>query len=146
MPKKKQLKLSEKHGLNPSLSVCLFCGEEKGLVLLGQINKEDDEAPKKGVYDADPCDKCDARMKDAVAKGAVIVMEMTAYTAPGDPTKNTFSPTGAYVAVKREALKKNMGKDLPDDARLIGVVQEEFQRMFANLIKKDGGADGSGEQ
>lgn len=57
----KNIRLSEKHGVNPSITVCPICGKETGIALLGKL-KGDKEAPRKIIGDI--CDKCKARVAD----------------------------------------------------------------------------------
>lgn len=42
----KNIILSEKHGVNSSITVCPICGKEIGIALLGKL-KGDEEAPRK---------------------------------------------------------------------------------------------------
>lgn len=42
----KDIRVSEKHGVNPSITICPICGKETGIVLLGKL-KGDEEAPRK---------------------------------------------------------------------------------------------------
>ena len=54
-----EVKLSPKHGVNPTIPICFWCGKEKNEVaLLGQINKEDAEAPRRVIMDYEPCEQC----------------------------------------------------------------------------------------
>ena len=76
------IKLSPKHGLNPTIPVCFWCGEERNEVaLLGHIGDgrkhEDFEAPMHMVIDYEPCE-----------------MQKGVY------------PTGRYVVIKRDAARK----------------------------------------
>lgn len=50
------VRLSPKHGLNPSLVVCPICGEPTSIALLGRL-KKDAEAPR-SIKDVHLCDKC----------------------------------------------------------------------------------------
>jgi hypothetical protein len=50
------IRLSPKHGLNPSLVVCPICGEPTSIALLGRL-KKDAEAPHY-IKDVHLCDKC----------------------------------------------------------------------------------------
>ena len=50
------IRLSPKHGLNPSLVVCPICEEPTSIALLGRL-KKDAEAPH-CVKDVHLCDKC----------------------------------------------------------------------------------------
>lgn len=59
----KGVRLSEKHGLNPSILVCPVCGKETGeIALLGKL-KGDKEAPKY-MYSNNPCDECNKKFKE----------------------------------------------------------------------------------
>lgn len=104
----KGIKLSPKYGVNPTLGVCFFCGEETGVVaMLGRIGDgrkhEDFEAPKRMVLDYEPCKKC----REKFATG-VLVMAVTD-TPPDNrpPIQDGYYPTGAYVVVKPSALDGN---------------------------------------
>lgn len=57
----KGIRVSEKHGVNPSITICPICGKETGIALLGKL-KGDKEAPRKIIGDL--CDKCKARVAD----------------------------------------------------------------------------------
>ncbi|HPS31239.1 MAG TPA: hypothetical protein PLZ43_13355 [bacterium] len=58
--------ISEKHGLNPSISICFYCGKEKNeLVIPGRL-KGDVEAPRKAVWSMEPCDDCKKYMGEGI--------------------------------------------------------------------------------
>lgn len=57
----KNIILSEKHGVNPSITVCPICGKAESVALLGHI-KGDEEAPR--YIQGDICDECKARVAD----------------------------------------------------------------------------------
>lgn len=57
----KDITLSKKHGLNPSIAVCPICGKAEGVALLGHI-KGDEEAPR--YTHGDICDECKAKVAD----------------------------------------------------------------------------------
>jgi hypothetical protein len=60
------IRLSPKHGVNPSVYQCYYCHEDIGLILPGMI-KGDEQMPFKcGVWNHDPCDKCKNIMKDGI--------------------------------------------------------------------------------
>lgn len=62
--KEKSIKVSPKHGVNPSLGLCPLCGKENGeIYLLGKL-KGDAEAPRKAcIRGGSPCDKCSEYMR-----------------------------------------------------------------------------------
>ncbi len=58
------IKVSPKHGVNPTIPICFWCGEEKGeIALLGKL-PGDAEAPRNMVLDYEPS----GRTKMAVLK------------------------------------------------------------------------------
>lgn len=109
----KEIKLSPKHGLNPTIPVCFWCGEEKNEVaLLGYIRsheKEDIEAPRNAVIDYEPCEECRRRMDMGVT-----LIEATHY--PNDrgsaEIQEGVYPTGRYVVMKRESAGKYFGESV----------------------------------
>lgn len=100
--------LSEKHGVNPTMTICFFCGEEKGeIALLGKL-PEDAEAPKYAVIDYEPCDKC----KEQMDKG-VIILEVTtdSFEDNRPPIQDNLYPTGNWAVITEEAAKKMFNTD-----------------------------------
>lgn len=102
------LKLSPKHGLNPTISVCFWCGEEKGeIALLGHIGDarkgEDIEANMHTVINYEPCPACLAKMDSGFT-----VVEAT--TSPNNttsvPIQDGIYPTGRFVVIKPEAARR----------------------------------------
>lgn len=57
----KGIRLSKKHGLNPSMVIYPICGKEESVAILGYI-KGDKEAPR--YIQGDICDECKARVAD----------------------------------------------------------------------------------
>lgn len=55
----KGIRVSEKHGVNPSITICPICGKETGIALLGKL-KGDEEAPMRML--SDPCDDCISKL------------------------------------------------------------------------------------
>lgn len=97
----KGIKLSPKHGVNPCMPVCFFCGETKNeIVLFGKIGREDKEAPMKAIVDFEPCEEC----KKKFAEGVLLIEVTTSPEYIGLPIAPDAYPTGRYVVVKPEAL------------------------------------------
>ena len=99
------IRLSKKHGLNPTLGVCFFCGEDTGeLALLGAL-KGDAEAPKRMVLNYTPCEKC----KEMWQKG-VPVIEATLNDNGNPPISKTPDgeayPTGRMCVILKEAAER----------------------------------------
>lgn len=89
----KPLPLSPKHGVNPSLLICFFCGEDTGkIVLLGKL-PSDAEAPRKIVLDKTPCSKCQEKFSSGI----------TFF----ESTSSSFNDTtGRYFILSEEATRK----------------------------------------
>lgn len=104
----KGITLSKKHGVNPSMDVCFWCGEPKGLALCGRI-KGDAEAPKRMVTSLSPCDKC----REKFMLGVHLIEVTDDGSRFGDNKAFAFVdtegkphwPTGRYVVMKPEAMK-----------------------------------------
>lgn len=93
---KSTIALSPKHGLNPSLGLCFWCGAPDGTVVIPGLLKGDAEAPHQAVWSMDPCDKC----KENMALG-ITLMEATL-----GPT-NKPEPTGRWVVVTEDCVNRN---------------------------------------
>ena len=104
----KGITLSKKHGVNPSMDICFWCGEPKGLALFGRL-KGDAEAPKRMVTSLEPCDKCKEKFK----LGVHLIEVTDDGSRFGDNKAFAFVdtegkphwPTGRYVVMKPEAMK-----------------------------------------
>jgi hypothetical protein len=91
------IRLSERHGVNPAIPCCYFCGKEKDeIVLFGRL-KGDVAAPRKAVLDKVPCDECAEYMK----KGIILISVENGWDGKGEPFR-----TGRFVVVKEDALRK----------------------------------------
>ncbi len=108
MAKEKGIRVSEKHGLNPSISVCVICGEDKNELIIPGRLKGDAEAPRRAVWNHEPCDKCKEHMK----MGVIIVCVNSALTKDqNDPYRD-----GRIVVLKDEAIQKIVHpKELADE-------------------------------
>ena len=121
----KSIKLSPKHGVNPCMPVCFFCGETKNeIVLLGKIDREDSVAPMKAVMDYEPCDEC----KKKFAEGVLLIEVTTSPEYIGMPIAENAYPTGRYVVVKPEALNA----DFKAGSKAL-VHKHDFIAMFGDL-------------
>lgn len=111
------IKLSKQHGLNPTLPVCFFCGEDKNeIALLGHIGDyrkgEDIEAPRRMVLDYEPCDKCKEHMK----QGVTLIEVSDRQPADGRPAlkaqgNQEVYPLGGWCVIKAEAFSEMTGQD-----------------------------------
>lgn len=55
----KGIRVSEKYGVNPSITICPICGKETGIALLGKL-KGDEKTPMRML--SDPCDDCVSKL------------------------------------------------------------------------------------
>ena len=101
------VKLSKKHGVNPSIVVCPICKKDVAVALLGRL-KGDVEAPK--TIEGDLCEDC--------AKQYLTIIEVESKEHP--------VRTGRRVFVPRDALAK------PIDGNFAKMVEEEFNELFGN--------------
>ena len=123
----KGIKLSPKHGLNPSQVVCFYCGEVKELALMGRL-KGDAKAPDRIVADLEPCQHC----KDKMAKGTTL-LEVSEYAQlegmPSINDKQQLYPTGRWCV-----LRSDIAKELfKTDDKIILLHSEVYNK----LLKKD---------
>lgn len=109
---KKDIPLSPKHGLNPTMPICFFCGEEKGeIAILGKIDKADSEAPKHMILDYVPCKKCQEKMDLGVT--LIGVTETAPDSRP--PIGNNMYPTGRWAVLNPEVAKDFFIPEVLDD-------------------------------
>ena len=90
------IRLSPKHGLNPAIPRCFFCGERKNEVLLPGLLKGDVEAPRDAVWDREPCDRCQQYMKDGIILISV---------RDGESDTNLYR-TGGWCVLREAAVRK----------------------------------------
>ena len=101
---KGSIRISEKHGVNPSLGVCFWCGQENGeICLLGRLPK-DAAAPRHMVVSYEPCEKCKAWM----AQGVTFAEKESEESAP----------TGRWMVLKEEAVRRMLRPEVVE-----GVIQ-----------------------
>jgi len=103
------IRLSEQHGVNPSMGVCFWCGKEDGTILLLGRLPGDKEAPRRMVAGYEPCDECKAQF----ALGAVLIEAKDRPSFDGQqPIQKAMMgnpdlyPTGRLHVIKREAVAR----------------------------------------
>lgn len=105
----KSIKISPKHGLNPSIPVCFWCGQPKNEILLfGKMDKKDSEAPMHICMDYEPCEACSELFKKGIhvigvtqnipKEGSIIPIH-----AHGE---QLFYPTGAYFVGTEDFIRR----------------------------------------
>lgn len=104
MEKEPMLKLSPRHRLNPSMERCWGCGENIGILLMGQIDEQDSKAPRE-VMTGNFCNKCKSVMND----GGLIIIE-----TKDNKCNSPQDRTGRMVAVSKSYKERlqDMAKDV----------------------------------
>ena len=113
------IKLSEKHGVNPSMSICFFCGGEKNEIVLPGKLKGDKEAPRQGVWNYEPCESCKKYMKEGVLISVV---------KDGSDPKNPHR-TGRMLVIKDEDARNIFNVD-PKKTRFFFIEESTAIRVF----------------
>ena len=139
----KGIEISPKHGLNPTIPVCFWCGKEKNeIALLGRIRektknsygsdtvvKESDiEAPRRMVLDYEPCDECKKMWESGVA-----VFEVTdSPIQQGQPEiQKGFYPTGRFAVITVEGADRMFEQHAPWSKGKIVLVDST---VFSHII------------
>lgn len=102
----KGIRISPKHGLNPTIPVCFWCGKEKNeIALMGVVrsgNDEDFKMPMYAVVDYEPCEECARNMELGFT-----VIEAT--RGPNAVTNMEIQkgiyPTGRFVVISQGAAE-----------------------------------------
>lgn len=120
----KNIRLSNKNGLNPTIPVCFYCGQPKNeIALLGKIGKgkEDLEAPKHMVLDYEPCENCKKMME-----GRILLIEVQ---------ETPFPDNRPAIQIQ----KTESGREMPlyPTGRLAGLKPEAANRIFNTTIDTD---------
>ena len=99
----KGIKISPKHGLNPTIPVCFWCGKQKNEIALMGRMKDDIEAPKNMVLNYVPCEECQNHMAMGVA-----VLEASDHpnTEGQPPMQKGVYPTSRFVVVTTECADR----------------------------------------
>lgn len=116
--KEEGIKLSPKHGVNPSVTHCEICGKEIGVVLFGRL-KDDKEAPRDIAMGL--CDDC---QKVIDAEGLIIIE-----VKDGETGKNPYR-TGRITGISKDA-KERIFKDI--NSPVCYMEQSMFNQMFGNI-------------
>lgn len=132
------IRLSEKHGLNPSLDQCFVCMKDVGVALFGKM-KGDAEAPRRVCTTKEPCDECKKLMELGI-----ILISVDEKKSEG----NMSNPwrTGGWVVIKEEAVRRIFeGAPILDqilDKRMAFISDEAWDKI--GLPRGEEKADGEG--
>ena len=133
----KDIKISPKYGVNPTIPVCFFCGEQKNEIALMGKMKGDIEAPKNMVLDYEPCEHCKEQWDMGVPLIECVTSSFIDDDRPGisvDPATNELLyPTGRHCVVKIEAARRMF--NVPDEQIQLGkpiLIAKEVMEMIYN--------------
>ncbi len=147
------IRLSKKHGANPSLGQCFWCGGDDGTVLLVGRLPGDAEAPRRMFVSYEPCDTC----KEQLEQGVALVEAVGSPVVEGQPPiqktgAQELYPTGRYMVVKVEAIRRLLTPDVVETtlekrkAYVDGEAYEKLIQLFreAGEIPQEGDDDAQG--
>ena len=133
--------LSPKHGLNPTIPVCAWCGEPKNeIALMGRIKTdkkgEDPQAPMHCILDYEPCDKCKEQWSQGVAVLEATMVRPTPYRPPIQVQKDgtEIYPTMRFVVIKPEATERIFNGQFTAGQKLL-LEDEAFEKIFGGAIQ-----------
>lgn len=135
------IKLSPKHGVNPTIPVCFWCGKPKNeIAMLGHIGDlrkgEDYKAPMQAVLDYNPCEECVSMWAQGVACIEVHQGRPTPYRPPIDKNRDIY-PTGRITIVTCEAAKEAFDNPNFTRGQRVFIEDEAYKQIFAKVIGKD---------
>lgn len=120
------MNLHPKHGFNPAIQNCFWCGESKGVLLLGAAIK--DEAPREMVTDYEPCDKCAESFK----QGILVVEASETPLQANQPILDQGYPTGSYWVVTSDWVKRSFKPDIAET--IIKANKMMISKEFADML------------
>lgn len=138
-----RINLSPKHGLNPTIPVCAWCGKEKNqIAIMGRIKTnikgEDPEAPMHCVLDYEPCDCCKEQWSQGVAILEATTKRPEPYRPPMRKEGNTeIYPTMRMVVIKTESAERIFeGSEFKAGQKLL-LEDEAFEKIFGGALKNE---------
>ena len=128
------IKISEKHGVNPSTDCCFFCGEPKDIILFGRL-KNDAQAPSRVITNYEPCDKC----KEKMAQGVTLIEASETPLYDNQPAlsvkdEKIIYPTNKFVVLAETAnicqdLNLHTGNTIFIDHTIMKGIQEAIHEL-----------------
>lgn len=98
-----RIRVSQKHGVNPTIPICFFCSKEKNeIVLLGKL-PDDAKAPMYTFVNYEPCDNCKKLMEQGVTLIEVVDKPLVKNQAP---IQENHYPTGRWCIIQETAAKE----------------------------------------
>lgn len=129
------IKVSPKHGLNPTIPQCFWCGKDKSeIALLGKMDKEDSPAPRRVIVDYEPCDKC----KELFSKGIHVVGVSEEPVIKGmfpiseQPDGKKLYPTGTMFVSSEDWIHRLLSE--PEEKELLDAVLKQRKMLMPEEI------------
>lgn len=144
------IEISPKHGLNPTIPVCFWCGKEKNeIALLGRIREKttnrfganvtkrdsDLEAPRRMVLDYEPCDECKKWWDSGVA---VIEVQETPINPDQPEIQKGLYPTSRFAVLTVEGADSVFPQHAPWSKGQKVLVDRE---VFSHFTQEDPSPD-----
>ena len=123
-----RLRLSPRYGLNPTVSVCFWCGKDKDEVaLLGRL-EGDVRAPARSVVNYEPCHACIEKMRLGFA---VVEATATPNVVTRYPIQGGVYPTGRYAVIEPARAAGLFGYG-PEVSKCF-LISDEFREVFEGV-------------
>lgn len=119
----KSIRISPRHGLNPSLMQCFYCGEDFGVAVPGLL-PGDKPAPHRGVWNMEPCPKCAEFMNMGVI---LIGVDKDRSSDPKNPYRD-----GNWCVVAADAIGRIIKSPMADEVlrRRVAFIDSETWQAF----------------
>ena len=134
---KNNITLSPKHGVNPTIPICAWCGESKNeIALMGRIGGRDDlEAPRNCILDYVPCDKCAEQWSAGVAILEATTQRPQPYRPPMQKDKGVdIYPTMRMVVINPESASQIFGQEMSAGQRIL-LEDTAFEQIFGDALR-----------
>lgn len=125
------IKISPKHGVNPSMIICPYCREPKGIALMGRL-PQDREAPKEVIADYEPCDNCKKLFAGGVLCLDTVEVPTFENQQPVFEDKNIkLYPTFRFMVLNKEFVKDNF--NISDDQDTMVMAHQAFDHLYSQI-------------
>lgn len=133
----KNIRISPKHGVNPTIPICAWCGQKKNeIAMLGKIDREDSEAPRNCILDYVPCDHCAEQWAMGVAILEATTQRPTPYRPPMQQDKGVdIYPTMRMVVINPESASQIFGQEMSAGQRIL-LEDTAFEQIFGEALRQ----------
>ena len=128
--------LSPKHGVNPGMGLCFYCGEPVEVILYGR-QPQDAEAPRYNIVSLEPCAKCAELMKQGIfflecrnGTQALLQQEQQEYEAKAYVWEQQHHGKKARPFIPNPAHRTGRSWVLTEDSNLIQHIKEPFKSQL----------------